>query len=100
MSDAAFLVHVVIRGQVQGIGFRAWVADEARAARLNGYVRNRRDGTVEAVFAGDEDTVEAMLRACRQGPSGAKVEGIETGKSDVRTIPRPGSGRFEVLGTQ
>jgi hypothetical protein len=40
-----------------------------------------------------------MLRACRQGPSGARVEGIETDESDVRTIPRPGSGRFEVLGT-
>ena len=94
------VVHVLIRGRVHGVGFRAWTQNEAERRGLEGWVRNRRDGTVEAVFAGDEDTVEAMLRACRQGPSGAKVEGIETGKSDVRTIPRPGSGRFEVLGTQ
>ena len=94
------VVHVLIRGRVHGVGFRAWTQNEAERRGLEGWVRNRRDGTVEAVFAGDEDTVEAMLRACRRGPSGAKVEGIETGESDDRTIPRPGSGRFEVLGTQ
>jgi acylphosphatase len=99
MSEHA-MRRVAIRGRVQGVGYRAWVEHAALRRGLEGWVRNRRDGTVEAVFAGDEDTVEAMLRACRQGPSGAKVEGIETGESDVRTIPRPGSGRFEVLGTQ
>jgi acylphosphatase len=93
------VVHVLIRGRVHGVGFRAWTQREAERRGLEGWVRNRRDGTVEAVFAGNEDTVEAMLRACRQGPSGARVEGIETGESDTRTIPRPGSGRFEVLGT-
>jgi acylphosphatase len=93
------VVHVLIRGRVHGVGFRAWTQHEAERRGLEGWVRNRRDGTVEAVFAGDEDTVEAMLRACRQGPAGARVEGIETGESDTRTIPRPGSGRFEVLGT-
>ena len=93
-------IHVIVRGRVQGVGFRAFVEHQALSRGIEGWVRNRRDGTVEAVFAGDEDTVEAMLRACRRGPSGAKVEGIETGESDDRTIPRPGSGRFEVLGTQ
>jgi acylphosphatase len=99
MESSNRVVHVLIRGRVHGVGFRAWTQHEAERRGLEGWVRNRRDGTVEAVFAGDEDTVEAMLRACRQGPAGARVEGIETGESDVRTIPRPGSGRFEVLGT-
>ena len=93
------IVHVLIRGRVHGVGFRAWTRHNAELRRLEGWVRNRRDGTVEAVFAGDEDAVAAMLQACRQGPSGAQVEDVETDEGDRDAIPRPGSGRFEVLGT-
>jgi acylphosphatase len=96
MSDAAFLVHVVIRGQVQGIGFRAWVADEARAARLNGYVRNRRDGTVEAVFSGPQADVEAMLVACWRGPPGSQVTAIDPVAAEVEPLAEEG---FEVRST-
>lgn len=66
-------VHVSITGRVQGVGFRAWVRDEAEARQLSGWVRNRRDGTVEAVFSGEAANVEAMLAACRGGPRGAAV---------------------------
>jgi acylphosphatase len=93
------VVHVIIRGNVHGVGFRAWTRHHAELRGLEGWVRNRRDGTVEAVFAGDEEGVGAMLKACRQGPSGARVEGVETGEGDTGLLPRPGSGRFEVLGT-
>ena len=56
-------VHVVITGRVQGVGFRAFVEREAEALRLEGWVRNRRDGTVEAVFAGDEGEIQHILIA-------------------------------------
>ena len=75
--------HVVVRGRVQGVGYRAFVEDEARRRGLQGWVRNRRDGSVEAVFAGPRDVVEDMIEACRRGPFSARVnevaqrEGIE-----------------------
>jgi acylphosphatase len=66
-------VRVRIEGRVQGVGFRAWV--ERRAARhgLDGWVRNRRDGGVEAVFAGPIAAVDAMVAECHQGPHSASV---------------------------
>ena len=93
------VVHVVIRGRVHGVGFRAWTRHHAELKGLEGWVRNRRDGTVEALFAGDDDSVGAMLSACRQGPSGARVECVETSEGDRHALPRPGSGRFEILAT-
>jgi acylphosphatase len=92
-------VHVLIRGRVQGVGFRAWVHHHAELNGLGGWVRNRRDGAVEAVFAGPADLVETMLAACRQGPAGARVESV-----DVLADPDPpdrdlGPGRFEVRPT-
>ncbi len=93
------IVHVLIRGRVHGVGFRAFVRHHAELGGLEGWVRNRRDGTVEAVFSGDEDGVAAMLRICRDGPPRARVEGIETAEGDRAAIPQPGSGRFEVLAT-
>jgi acylphosphatase len=74
MADHA--VHVVISGRVQGVGYRAWTARRAGALGLRGWVRNRRDGTVEAVFAGAERVVAAMVEECRQGPRAAKVADV------------------------
>ena len=70
-------VRVVISGRVQGVWFRGWTQEVAGQAGLDGWVRNRRDGTVEAVFAGEAAKVEAMVRACHQGPPMAKVTGVE-----------------------
>ncbi len=70
-------LHVLIHGRVQGVGFRAWTHHQAQLHGLRGWVRNRRDGTVEAVFSGPDNLVEVMLHACRQGPRGAVVERIE-----------------------
>ena len=70
-------IHVIVRGRVQGVGFRAFVEHEALSRGIEGWVRNRRDGTLEAVFAGDPAAVEAMIAACKTGPSGSRVEDIE-----------------------
>ncbi len=67
-------VRLRIEGRVQGVGFRAFVEREANALGLDGWVRNRRDGGVETVIAGDPADVEAMIERCRQGPSGARVD--------------------------
>lgn len=71
-------VHVVISGRVQGVGFRAWTARKATALHLAGWVRNLRNGDVEAVFSGSPETVEAMLALCRKGPRMARVDNVET----------------------
>jgi acylphosphatase len=68
---------VVISGRVQGVGFRAWTEHVALRRGLEGFVRNRRDGTVEALFAGPEEAVAAMIEDCRRGPPGARVDGLE-----------------------
>ncbi|WP_055046313.1 acylphosphatase [Devosia sp. A16] len=72
-------VHVVITGRVQGVGFRAFVEREAEALRLDGWVRNRRDGTVEAVFAGDEGEIQHILMELNAGPPAAAVTDVRTG---------------------
>jgi acylphosphatase len=69
--------QVVIRGEVQGVGYRAWVEQQANARKLQGWVRNRKDETVEALFAGPADVVSDMIARCRSGPPLARVEAVE-----------------------
>lgn len=71
-------VHAVVEGRVQGVGYRAWTRREALARGLRGWVRNRRDGAVEAVFAGDAAAIDAMLPALREGPPSSRVSGVVT----------------------
>jgi acylphosphatase len=66
-------IQVIISGRVQGVWFRAWTAREATALGLDGWVRNRMDGTVEAAFSGDRQSVEEILRRCHAGPRAARV---------------------------
>lgn len=77
MSDERIVRHVIIHGRVQGVGFRAFVEHHATQRALEGWVRNRRDGTVEAVFAGPADTIDGMIRACKVGPLSSKVDAID-----------------------
>lgn len=77
MAERDVAVRVFIHGRVQGVFFRAWTVDVARALGLRGWVRNRRDGVVEALFAGPADRVERMIARCREGPPAARVTGIE-----------------------
>jgi acylphosphatase len=76
-GERRIIRHIVLRGQVQGVGYRAFVEHHARQRNLAGWVRNRRDGSVEAVFAGLQKTVEAMIAACGIGPLGARVDGLD-----------------------
>ena len=69
--------RVIVHGRVQGVWFRAWTREEASARGLDGWVRNRRDGTVEALFAGDDVKLEEMIAACGDGPPHAKVTQVE-----------------------
>jgi len=94
------LRHVLIHGRVQGVGYRAWAEDMARQLGLQGWVRNRRDGTVEAVFAGPGDAVTKMIEACRQGPYGAHVTGIDQRPGTTEDLAmRPVGEEFSVLPT-
>jgi len=68
---------VRISGRVQGVWFRGWTVDEARRRGLDGWVRNRRDGSVEALFKGPSEAVDDMIAACRHGPPAARVEAVE-----------------------
>ena len=98
MSSA--IRQVTIRGRVQGVGYRAWVDHQARNHNLEGWVRNRRDGRVEAVFAGPQDIVSEIVARCRRGPSTARVEAVEDeeASADALNLRRPGE-RFSVLPT-
>ena len=69
--------RVLIRGKVQGVFFRDTTRRQAESRGVAGWVDNRSDGSVEALFEGDQDDVEAMIAFCRQGPRGAEVDGIE-----------------------
>lgn len=68
--------RLVISGRVQGVGFRDWLLGEAIAAGLSGWVRNRADGTVEALLAGEAAAVARVAEACRVGPPAARVEEV------------------------
>ncbi len=86
-------VRVVVSGRVQGVGYRAWAVEEAGARGLAGWVRNRRDGSVEALLSGAGEAVAAMLVACREGPRAARVDTVvieeaePPGDTDFRVLP-------------
>jgi acylphosphatase len=92
--------HMVVHGRVQGVGFRSFVELTAIERGLEGWVRNRRDGSVEAVFTGEVNIVAGMIEACRTGQLGARVDEIDhrQGTEDELRLRRPGE-RFSVLAT-
>ena len=87
-------VRVRIKGSVQGVGFRYWTERVATELGLTGWVRNRRDGSVEALFCGRAEDVAVILERCGDGPRGARVTAVE--------IVEEGGGApesFEILAT-
>lgn len=84
-----------ITGKVQGVWYRGWTVETARSFGLDGWVRNRADGSVEALFAGSAAAVTAMLEACRGGPPAANVASVNDFPAEG---PAPGSG-FQQLPT-
>lgn len=77
ISGLTRTAHVRIEGLVQGVGYRAWTARMAGELTLSGWVRNRADGTVEAVFQGSDESVAEMIALCGRGPQGAAVKQVE-----------------------
>ena len=99
-NQAPIVVHIVVFGRVQGVGYRAFVAREAGRHCLEGWVRNCRDGTVEALFKGEPAVIDDMIAACRRGPHGARVDLIDQragAEADLRARV-PGE-EFSVLPT-
>jgi acylphosphatase len=91
---------VMIRGRVQGVGFRAWTEITALELGVEGWVRNCRDGSVEAVFAGPEETVLTMIELCRDGPPGAQVTTVDQREADSTDLAlRRRGDLFSVLPT-
>ena len=76
-----------VTGKVQGVGYRDWTARTGRKFGLRGWVRNRTDGSVEVLIAGEEAAVAAMIDACRRGPSLARVETIDVQPADADNPP-------------
>jgi acylphosphatase len=76
-------IRLVVRGRVQGVGFRAFVVAKAGALGLSGWVRNRADGSVEVLAAGEAAAVEALVAACARGPVGARVDAVERHAADA-----------------
>src|SRR4051794_30918442 len=92
-SSERIFRRVSVRGRVQGVGFRAFVEHHALQRGIEGWVRNRRDGSVEAVFAGSAKSVEGIINACKVGPLSAKVDALydEAGSEAELSLRRPGA---------
>jgi acylphosphatase len=83
----ALQARLIITGRVQGVGYRDWTMATARRLGLTGWVRNRRDGAVEALIVGDETAVGEMIEACQRGPSMARVEAVDVDPVDLDILP-------------
>jgi len=90
MTGHQMIVRVTIGGDVQGVGYRTWMEMEARAGGVRGWVRNRLNGDVEALFAGPPDAVEALCAACWRGPVQARVDKVEVAEADPAALAGPG----------
>ncbi len=84
------VVHLAIRGRVQAVGYRAWAVEQARRLGLDGWVRNRTDGSVEATAAGEPAAVERFIEACRSGPSLARVTAVDIADANPADSLGPG----------
>lgn len=82
MSDVR-TVSAIIRGRVQGVSYRAWTKEKAQGLGLSGHVRNRSDGSVEALFSGPAEAVDRMLVLCRKGPLLSRVDGLSVTEDAV-----------------
>ena len=74
--------HLIVHGRVQGVWYRGWTVDQAEALGIDGWVRNRSDGSVEILASGSDAAVEALIRRCHDGPQAARVARIEVTESD------------------
>ncbi len=99
MPEDEKIVAMRIEGHVQGVGFRAFVQREAERLGITGWVRNRANGVVQALFAGSASAVAAIIEACRRGPAHARVNALDVAEADrtaLKTLPASG---FHLLPT-
>ncbi|HEY5225803.1 MAG TPA: acylphosphatase [Methylovirgula sp.] len=80
------IVRIVVRGRVQGVGYRAFIQSQAQARGITGWVRNRRNGDVEAILAGPAEAINALCEVCREGPPHAIVETLEITPADRSAV--------------
>jgi acylphosphatase len=100
MASGQKIVLVTISGRVQGVGYRAWTQIEAMSRGVTGWVRNRLNGDVEALFAGPPEIVDAFCAACWRGPQHARVDKVEVTDVGEAALAEPGSGaRFRQAAT-
>jgi acylphosphatase len=86
MSPDERIVRLMITGRVQGVGFRAFVEDEAQQRSVRGWVRNRRDGAVEAVLSGPTETVSQIIETLRRGPPAAHVRAVDVQEAETTAL--------------
>ena len=100
MTDHLTYRHCMIRGRVQGVGYRAFVEREALQRGLQGFVRNRADGSVEALLVGPAAEIDDAVATLRRGPPGSRVDAIDLSDAEPEALAarRPGE-RFSVLRT-
>jgi len=84
----ALQARLTISGRVQGVGYRDWTMTTARRLGLAGWVRNRTDGSVEALIVGDDKAVGEMIDACRRGPIAARVDNVDVEPVDLDVLPQ------------
>ena len=88
MTPTAILARrVLVEGHVQGVGYRDWTLRTARGLGLSGWVRNRADGSLEALLVGEETAVGRMIDACRRGPALARVDDVDIDPVDLDVLP-------------
>ena len=94
------LLHLLINGKVQGVGYRAFFEDKAVALDVEGWVRNRKNGAVEAVVAGEAQNVDRLIDTCWKGPPACRVETIEPSETNEEMLSnRPKGKKFTMLPT-
>ena len=100
MNPGERIVRLMITGRVQGVGFRAFVEEEAYRRKLRGWVRNRRDGAVETVLSGPTEAVATAVEAIRRGPSASRVKSVDVQEAETTALEQllPGED-FSVLPT-
>jgi acylphosphatase len=87
MAEPVESLRLRIHGRVQGVWFRGWAVAQAQELGLSGWVRNRQDGSVEAVISGPQTAVRAMVERCRRGPPGARVDAVLEEPADEQIRP-------------
>lgn len=100
-QETDIILLLDIRGRVQGVGFRDFVQREADTLGLDGWVRNRRDGSVEAVVRGEKKLVERLLGRCHEGPAASRVDAVKIYGTERSALDlRPAGEKFAVLPTE